>query len=478
MPIKMPFYVTLLAGPALFVLILLTEPAFNGMSTNAWLISGLTAWMALWWITEPVPIPITALLPIAIVPLLSLDSIGNVTAPYAHPLIFLFLGGFMLSIAMERWNLHKRIALLTMLLVGNKPSQQIAGIMLVTAFLSMWMSNTATAVMMLPIGLSIIAMQQEQGVQSDHFAKAILLAIAYSASIGGVATLIGTPPNALLAADLERSYQLQLSFSDWMLFGVPLSASLLLFCWFWLTRIHFSLDQTVSVDSRALYQQKLNALGVMHNAEKLVLMVFCTAAFCWIFRGPLSTITGIKLDDTLIAVFAGSLLFILPVSLKTGQRILQWEDCHKLPWGVLLLFGGGLTLASQIDNSGLSAYIANQIGQLGKIDLLLLIVLVTTVIIFLTEITSNTATAAAFLPLLGPVAVSLDTSAAMLVIPAAVAASCAFMMPVATPPNAIVFASGKLKIIDMAKAGLVLNLVAIALITFFVMVLARYIFDF
>ena len=285
---------------ALFLLVLLTEPAFNGMSENAWLISGLTAWMALWWITEPVPIPVTALLPIVVVPLLSLDSIGNVTAPYAHPLIFLFLGGFMLSIAMERWNLHKRIALLTMLLVGSKPSQQVAGIMLVTAFLSMWMSNTATAVMMLPIGLSIIAMQQEQGISEDNFAKAILLAIAYAASIGGVATLIGTPPNALLAAYLERSYQLQLSFSDWMLFGVPLSASLLLVCWFWLTQLHFRLDKVKTIDSRSLYRQKLNALGAMHNAEKLVLLVFILAAGCWIFRSPLSSLSGIKLDDTLI----------------------------------------------------------------------------------------------------------------------------------------------------------------------------------
>jgi solute carrier family 13 (sodium-dependent dicarboxylate transporter), member 2/3/5 len=475
---KLPYYITLLAGPLLFLLTLLSPPWFAGMSANAWLITGLTGWMALWWITEPVPIPVTALLPIVVVPLLSLDSIGNVTAPYAHPLIFLFLGGFVLSIAMERWNLHKRIALMTMLLVGSKPSQQIAGIMLVTAFLSMWMSNTATAVMMLPIGLSIIAMQQEQGVSNDNFAKAILLSIAYAASIGGIATLIGTPPNALLAAYLERSYQLQLSFSDWMLFGVPLSVSLLFVCWFWLTQLHFKLDNIPAVDSRTLYRKKLTALGAMHNAEKLVLAVFMLAAFCWVFRSPLSSISGIKLDDTLIAVFAATLLFVLPVSLRSGQRILQWEDCQKLPWGVLLLFGGGLTLATQIDNSGLSGYIANQIGQLGSINLVLLIVLVTTVIIFLTEITSNTATAAAFLPLLGPVAVSLDTSAAMLVIPAAVAASCAFMMPVATPPNAIVFASGKLKIIDMVKAGLVLNIAAIFFITLAVLTLAQYIFDF
>lgn len=471
-------YINLLLGPLCFLLTLLYPPLFADMTAAAWLISGLTAWMAIWWITEPVPIPATALLPIVVVPLLGLDSIANVTTPYAHPLIFLFLGGFMLSIAMERWNLHKRIALLTMLVVGNKPSQQIAGIMLVTAFLSMWMSNTATAVMMLPIGLSIIAMSQEQGVDSERFAKAILLAIAYSASIGGVATLIGTPPNALLAAYLERSYQLQLSFSDWMLFGVPLASCLLLFCWFWLTKLHFRLDTLAVPDNKALFRDKLQALGRMQTAEKLILAIFSLAAFCWMARSALSNALGIKLDDSLIAIFAASLLFVLPVSWQSNQRILQWEDCQKLPWGVLLLFGGGLTLASQIDNSGLSNYIAQQISQLGSINLVLLIVLVTTVIIFLTEITSNTATAAAFLPLLGPVAVSLDTSAAMLVIPAAVAASCAFMMPVATPPNAIVFASGKLKIIDMVKAGFVLNIAAITLITLFVYFLARVIFVF
>ncbi|WNO60923.1 DASS family sodium-coupled anion symporter [Rheinheimera sp. MMS21-TC3] len=471
-------YLNLLFGPLVFLGTLLFEPAFNNMPSNAWLIAGVTAWIAWWWITEPVPIPVTAMLPIVLIPLLGLDSIHNVTAPYAHPLIFLFLGGFILSIAMERWDLHKRIALLTMLLVGSKPSQQIAGIMLVTAFLSMWMSNTATAVMMLPIGLSIITIQQDHGNSSAHFAKAILLAIAYSASIGGIATLIGTPPNALLAAYLERSYQIQLSFSDWMLFGIPLACTLLIVCWFWLTKIHFKLDKLPKLNSRNIYLQKLNELGKMQTAEKLVLFVFILAAFFWVFNKPISRQIDLKLDDSLIAIAAACLLFILPVSLKSNQRILQWQDCQKLPWGILILFGGGLTLAGQIDNSGLSNYIAEQISQLGTINLVVLILLVTTVIIFLTEITSNTATSAAFLPLLGPVAVSLNTSAAMLVIPAAVAASCAFMMPVATPPNAIIFASGKLKIIDMVKAGFVVNLAAILIITFFVLFIARYIFIF
>ncbi|SNY42365.1 solute carrier family 13 (sodium-dependent dicarboxylate transporter), member 2/3/5 [Arsukibacterium tuosuense] len=469
------YLLPLLAGPAVFILVLLNEPMFSGISDAAWLLSGLTAWMAIWWITESVPIPATSLLPIVVVPLLNLDSVANVTAPYADPLIFLFLGGFMLSIAMERWNLHKRIALLTMLMVGSKPSQQIAGMMLVTAFLSMWMSNTATAVMMLPIALSIIGMQDNI---SEKFAKAMLLSIAYAASIGGVATLIGTPPNALLAGYLRNQYQLDVGFAEWMLLGLPVAVVMLFAAWYWLTQCHFRFSHNEVQVSRQLYLDKLHALGPMQRAEKIVLAVFLLAASLWVLRPWLANLTGLPLNDTLTAIFCASLLFVIPVSIRTGQRVLVWEDCAKLPWGILILFGGGLTLAAQIQQSGLADFIASQVSTLGAINLILLIVLVTTIIIFLTEVTSNTATAAAFLPLLGPVAVSLNTSASMLVIPAAIAASCAFMMPVATPPNAIVFGSGKLKIADMAKAGFVLNLLAIIVITSAVWFISPYLFDF
>jgi sodium-dependent dicarboxylate transporter 2/3/5 len=469
------YLLPLLAGPLFFLLVLVNDPLFSSMSESAWLLSGLVVWMAMWWITESVPIPVTSLLPIIVVPLLGLDSVANVTAPYADPLIFLFLGGFMLSIAMERWDLHRRIALLTMLLVGSKPSQQIAGMMLVTAFLSMWMSNTATAVMMLPIALSIISMQDNI---SEKFAKALLLSIAYAASIGGVATIIGTPPNALLAGYLRNQYQLEIGFAEWMLLGVPVALVMLLGTWYWLTQCHFRFAKDEARVSRQLYLDKLVALGPMQRAEKIVLAVFLLAACLWVGRSGFIKLTGLPLNDTLTAIFCASLLFIIPVSVKTGQRVLVWEDCGKLPWGILILFGGGLTLAAQIQQSGLADFIAEQVGSLGAINLLLLIVLVTTIIIFLTEITSNTATAAAFLPLLGPVAVSLNTPASMLVIPAAIAASCAFMMPVATPPNAIVFGSGKLKIIDMVTAGFVLNLLAILVITVAVWFISPYIFDF
>jgi len=467
--------IALAAGPLIFIYTLLSTPIFDGMAQPAWIISGLMLWMAIWWMTEVISIPATALLPIVIIPLLGFDSAKAVTSAYADPVIFLFLGGFVISIAMERWNLHKRIALMAMLTAGSKPSQQVAGIMIVTAFLSMWMSNTATAVMMLPIGLSIIAMQQDS--QNDNFAKAILLSIAYAASIGGIATIIGTPPNILLAAYLKNTYNLEIGFGTWMMFGVPLAISMLILCWIWLTKF-YKLNTIEVSDSRQLYKNKLAELGKMHIAEKIVLVIFTLAAFSWIFRSYLVSLTGLPFDDTIIAIAAALLLFITPIGLKTSQKVLNWDDTKKLPWGVLLLFGGGLALAAQIQKSGLSDYIAQQVGMMGNVDILLLVVVVTTIIIFLTEMTSNTATAATFLPLLGPVAVSLDASAAMLVIPAAVAASCAFMLPVATPPNAIVFGSGKLKISDMAKAGLFLNLTGIVLIVAFTMLLARHLFHF
>ncbi|MCH8537396.1 MAG: DASS family sodium-coupled anion symporter [Alkalimonas sp.] len=476
---KMRYLIPLLAGPLSFVLLSNIAVPFEGMSQHAWLIAALTTWMAIWWISEAVPIPVTSLLPIILIPLLGLDNLAAVTAPYAHPLIFLFLGGFLLSIAMERWELHRRIALHVMLIVGSKPAQQIAGLMAVTAFLSMWMSNTATSVMMLPIALSIIALQEShQDGNESSIAKPMMLAIAYSASIGGVATLIGTPPNALLAAYLQSNYDVQVGFAQWMLLGVPIAITLLILCWFWLTKLAFQLDQTSLQDTRGLFQQELQQLGPITTAEKRVLAIFAFAAIGWISRQFVQNITGWPLDDTIIALMAASLLFIVPINWRSGQRILNWDDTKKLPWGILLLFGGGLALAGQIQKSGLADFIALQVGGLDGLSILLLVVLVTSIIIFLTEVTSNTATAAGFLPLLGPVALALDTSVAMLVVPAALAASCAFMMPVATPPNAIVFASGKLKIIDMVKAGFALNIMAIVVISAFCYLLVERIFAF
>ncbi|MBU1618607.1 MAG: DASS family sodium-coupled anion symporter [Gammaproteobacteria bacterium] len=453
----------LLCGPLLVLLTLLLPPPTAQMSQAAWMITGLMAWMVLWWITEIVPIPVTSLLPMIFIPLLGIDKLDAATSPYAHPLIFLFLGGFFLSIAMEKTVLHKRIALKALSMVGSSPGLQIAAVMAVTAFLSMWMSNTATAVMMLPIGLSIIAMAKAS--TQDQFGKAVLLGIAYSASIGGVATLIGTPPNALLAAYLSKSYNIQISFADWMLLGVPLALTMLVICWVWLTKIHFRMPKTQLAQNDTSAQ--LQALGAMSRSQKLVLIVFALAAFSWISQQWLVKWTGLPVSDTVIALCAAALLFILPGEKGSGTALLEWKDSQNLPWGVLLLFGGGLSMADQIQKTGVAELLAQQLQLLHTVPPVLLLLVVTSLIIFLTEVTSNTATAAAFLPLLGPVALSMDLSPLYLVVPAALAASFAFMMPVATPPNAIVFASGKLQIKDMVRAGLVLNLVGIVIISLF-----------
>ena len=448
----------LLLGPAWLMITLCTAPPLMAMTEPAWHITGLMLWMITWWISEVLPIPVTSILPMIFIPLLGIDKIDAATAPYAHPLIFLFFGGFFLSIAMEKTGLHQRIALSALRLVGQKPAAQVAGLMAVTAFLSMWMSNTATAVMMLPIGMSMI--QLANASSQDDFGKTVLLAIAYSASIGGIATLIGTPPNALLAAYLAKNYQISISFADWMLLGVPLAMVMLLVSWVWLCKLHFRLPDRAGavVDFRA----ELALLGKFRRAERLVLIIFIAAALSWIGQQWLVKWTGLPLSDTLIALIAATLLFVVPG--EKNQPLLVWQDSQKLPWGELLLFGGGLSMAEQIQRTGVAELLAQQLNLLQGVPPVLILLTVTSLIIFLTEVTSNTATAAAFLPLLGPVAVSMELSPLYLVVPAALAASFAFMLPVATPPNAIVFASGKLQIKDMARAGLVLNLVGIAAI--------------
>jgi len=453
----------LVVGLAGFLACLIIPPP-GGMSVEAWAAGGMMWLMATWWSTEAIPIPATALLPILLVPALGLGSIGQATAPYANPIIFLFLGGFTLGLAMQRWNLHRRIALLTLRAMGVKPKNQIAGFMMATAFLSMWVSNTATAVMMLPIGLSIIAMTQsdnEEGLR--RYGTALLLAIAYSASIGGIATLIGTPPNALLAAYLLETQGIEVGFAQWMLLGLPVSVVMLLLVWWWLTRIDFGIGR--ADDSGEMIRRELEALGPLGRGEKLVGLVFLLTASAWIFRPLLSANLAPWLSDTGIAIAAALALFLIPVDTRERKFLLDWESAEKLPWGVLLLFGGGLAMAGVISSSGLASWIAEAMGAATLLPALLMVALVTLVIIFLTEVTSNTATAAAFLPLLGALAVAQDISPLLLTVPAAIAASCAFMMPVATPPNAIVFSSGHMRIGDMLRAGFALNLMGVVVVT-------------
>jgi sodium-dependent dicarboxylate transporter 2/3/5 len=455
-------WIGLFLGPLLLVACLLTDPP-AGLSETAWRTVGMAAMMAVWWSTEAVPIPATSLLPVLLIPLLGIDSLAKATAPYANPTIFLFLGGFLLGLAMQRWNLHKRIALATLLAVGNQPSRQIAGFMIATAFISMWVSNTATSIMMLPIGLSVIGLLTEGSAreQSERFATALLLGIAYAASVGGIATLIGTPPNALLAAFLRENHDVHIGFGQWMLLGVPVTAGMLLFTWWWLTRGGFRLS---GGDSRSMLQQEMAALGPMSRQEKLVALIFTLAALAWIFQ-PLLAEPLPGLNDTSIAIGAALLLFLIPANVQERTFLLDWQTANKLPWGVLLLFGGGLSLAGVIGASGLAEWIAQSLGGLDMLPLILMIGLVALVITFLTEITSNTATAAAFLPLLGALAVAQGLPPQMLAIPAAIAASCAFMMPVATPPNAIVFGTGEMRIQSMIKAGFALNLFGVFFVT-------------
>ena len=455
-------WIGLFLGPLLLGACLLTDPP-AGLSETAWRTVGMAAMMAVWWSTEAVPIPATSLLPVLLIPLLGIDSLAKATAPYANPTIFLFLGGFLLGLAMQRWNLHKRIALATLLAVGNQPSRQIAGFMIATAFISMWVSNTATSIMMLPIGLSVIGLLTEGSAreQSERFATALLLGIANAASVGGIATLIGTPPNALLAAFLRENHDVHIGFGQWMLLGVPVTAGMLLFTWWWLTRGGFRLS---GGDSRSMLQQEMAALGPMSRQEKLVALIFTLAALAWIFQ-PLLAEPLPGLNDTSIAIGAALLLFLIPANVKERTFLLDWQTANKLPWGVLLLFGGGLSLAGVIGASGLAEWIAQSLGGLDMLPLILMIGLVALVITFLTEITSNTATAAAFLPLLGALAVAQGLPPQMLAIPAAIAASCAFMMPVATPPNAIVFGTGEMRIQSMIKAGFALNLFGVFFVT-------------
>jgi solute carrier family 13 (sodium-dependent dicarboxylate transporter), member 2/3/5 len=466
----------LILGPVLLLSTLLLD-APGGMSTEAWRALGLMLLMATWWSTEAIPIPATALLPICLVPALGLGTLAQATGPYANPIIFLFMGGFILGLAMQRWNLHKRIALMTLLAVGSQPRRQIAGFMMATAFLSMWVSNTATTIMMLPIGLSVISMLGEHHPESvRRFATALLLAIAYSASVGGIATLIGTPPNALLAAYLAENQDISIGFAQWMMMGVPVSFSMLLVTWWWLTRKDFGLGDQAA-DSEGMLRAQLDALGRLSRGEKMVGVVFVLTAAAWIFQPLLAANLIVWLNDTIIAIAAAVILFLLPVNLRERQFLMDWDTAQGMPWGVLLLFGGGLALAGVISSSGLATWIAEALGVMGMLPALLMIALVVTVIIFLTEVTSNTATAAAFLPLLGALAISQDVSPILFTVPAAIAASCAFMMPVATPPNAIVFGSGHMRIGDMIRAGFALNLTGIVVVTLIGYLLMGWVFS-
>ena len=480
-------WVGLAVGLLLAVLVYAVMPA--DVDHAARLTAATAVLMGIWWMTEAIPIPATALLPLLIFPVLVDDvDINDVGASYGNNIIFLFMGGFLLALAMQRWNLHRRIALLTVNAMGTKPTMVIAGFMIATGFLSMWVSNTATAVMMIPIGVSVLVLVLDIGkkagavpdadadananananatiteaVIKSNFGTAMMLGIAYAASIGSLGTIIGTPPNTLLVGYLEGQ-GITIGFLEWMIAGVPLAVVLLFIAWFLLTHVLFKPEIDDIPGGKQLIKGELDALGKMSQGEIRVAIIFCLAAASWvavplIFDAP-------PISDTGIAMTAAILLFLMPSGGKKGVRLIDWETAVKLPWGVLLLFGGGLALSAQFQSSGLTDWIGSVAAGLDTIPVVLLIVVATTAIIFLTEITSNTATAATFLPVAGGVAMGMDIDLLVLTIPVALAATCAFMLPVATPPNAVSYASGYITIGQMMRGGLWLNLISIALIT-------------
>ena len=435
--------------------------------------------MATWWITEALPISTTALLPIVLFPLLNIAPIGNTTAPYANPLIFLFMGGFIIAIAMQNWNLHKRIALRIVNFVGVKPSSIIVGFIVASAFLSMWVSNTATALMMLPIAISILQFvgKSSDSVQApvSNFEIVLLLAIAYACNIGGIGTLIGTPPNALLAAFMLENYNLEISFAKWMLVGVPLVLIMLPIMYLLLSKVIYPIKIKELPGGRSVIKNQLKGLGEITPPEKRVAIVFVITALLWIFR-PLLLGVLPGLSDAGIAITAGVALFLIPTGYRDGDRLLKWESLRELPWGILILFGGGLSLAMAITTSGLANWIGEAVSGLGALPIILLILTVILIVVFLTEITSNTATAAAFLPILASTAIGIGQDPMLFVLPAAIAASCAFMLPVATPPNAIIYGSGKVTIPQMAKAGIWLNIIVSVLFTIASYTIFAYVF--
>ena len=460
----------LILGPiAFFLIYFFVQP--EGLSKEAVAILAATVWIAIWWISEAIPISITALLPLVLFPLAGGLDLTTTAASFGHKYIFLYMGGFIIAIAIEKWNLHKRIALNIINIIGSDVRMIILGFMAATAFLSMWISNTATSVMMLPIGVAIIKQLHDNPntVEDENkvFGKALMLAIAYSASIGGMATLIGTPPNLVLAGVISDTYGYEITFMQWFMFGLPISLMLLAICWLYLTRSAFKFKQKEFPGGRAEIKRLLALLGKFSYEEKVVAVVFGLTAFCWITRSYLLQRIFPALDDTIIAVFFSIVLFLLPTKDKK-RALVNWDEAVKMPWGIILLFGGGMALAKGFETSGLAVWIGGQMSSLSGLHLFLLLLILIAAVNFLTEITSNLATTAMLLPVLAPMALNIDVHPFVLMVGAAVAASCAFMLPVATPPNAVVFGSGYLRIPDMVNKGFFMNLISITLLTLFV----------
>ncbi|MFP5073230.1 SLC13 family permease [Pseudonocardia nantongensis] len=500
-----------LLGLGLAVLTWVLLGATVELPPDARLVAAIGVLMGVWWVTEAIPLSATALLPVVLFPAFGILSVSDTSARYGDPVVFLFLGGFLIAIGMQKWHLHRRIALLTLRRVGTTPTRIVLGMMVATAFLSMWVSNTATTLMMLPIALSVLAVVAERAGHSGDevqrgaplsetirdpavrsFGVGLVLSVAWAASIGGLGTLLGSPPNAVVAGYVQNELDREISFVGWMQLGVPIVVVFVIIAWLLITRVLFRTTLTEIPGGREMIDQQLREMGSASTAEKRILAVFASAAFLWIAPGLLTEFDAVDtalpwlgdLNDSAIALAAGIALFLLPASTvppdeaaadRRGSQyrmLLTWPDAQAgLPWGVLVLFGGGLALAGAVASSGLDEFIGASLAGLGVLPILLLTAAVVTIVLFLTEITSNVATAATFIPILGGVAIGIGADSMTLLIPAALAATCAFMLPVGTPPNAIVFGSGVVTIGQMVRGGLLLNVVGVVLITGFAFLL-------
>ncbi|MFQ6104849.1 MAG: SLC13 family permease [Candidatus Glassbacteria bacterium] len=484
----------LILGVILF-LITLTAVEIDPQKETVHRMASVAVLMAVWWLTDAIPLSVTALLPLVFFPLFKIMP-GFETAPlYINSTIFLFIGGFIIALAMERWNLHRRIALKIILWLGRSRKALVLGFMAATAFLSMWISNTATTMMMVPIGIAIISKMEEsdsddKGSGDRNLALCLMLGIAYAASIGGIGTLIGTPPNLAFSRIFAISFPgaPEISFSQWFIMATPISVTFLILTWFVLTYLIYPLRGSETIEGTSV-KEEYERLGPASYEEKAVFIVFVATALLWLSRQDIvlgslripgwSSILSLEgsVDDGTVAIAMAVLLFIVPSRRSDTGMLMDWKTALKLPWGIVLLFGGGFALAGGMSSSGLSYWIGKKFAVAGDLQPFLIVLLVCLVITFLTEFTSNTATAQMILPILATISISLRLNPLYLMIPATISSSCAFMMPVATPPNAIIFGSGRVKISEMARAGVFLNLLGALLITSAMYLIIMRVFD-
>ena len=456
----------IILGPSLFFIFYFLIHPFDGMNSQSHAIFCSVLWIATWWITEAIPIPVTSLLPLVLFPLTGGLDLKLTASSYGDKIIYFYMAGFFLAIAMEKWNLHKRIALNIINVVGYNKKSMVLGFMIATAFLSMWLSNTSTSIMMLPIGIAIVSqVSLKNNILNSNFGKVLMLGIAYSASIGGFATIYGTPPNLILLSNIEEYFNLSIDFSSWFIMAFPLSCMLLFICWYYLVNFSFDLSSLSNV-SKETTSSKIKELGKIKYEEKAVLLIFIVFILGLLSKQFISEFIP-QIDDTIIAISIAIFLFLIKSS-DGENNLIEWSDGVKLPWGIILLFGGGLSIATAMKSSGLALWIGELAYNIDSLDLILIVLIIVMIVNFLTEITSNLATVSMLLPILASISISLGIHPYIIMVSATIAASCAFMLPVATPPNAVVFGSGYLKMSDMVKTGLVMNVISIVIVSLYV----------